>query len=253
MMKRALLPLVAGVILISSACGGSGGRGPTPLPTLKALVRGTVQFTGELTAGAEAFMAIFPPGGGSAYQFYSIPQSDIDRGFHAFEFTGLDFGTYQLGVSVSFNPDPEDPEAQAPIRLLAPTSITLTQDEPAKQYDFTIEWPAPPAPAGSISGTVTLIGDFPADKSVWIAAIDATSPGPPKAQVEVTAEDVVGGEIPYTIPNVPYGSYIVTIFTYDFATHEADYFGGYDGAVVINEVTPSATGVDFVGDTSELE
>lgn len=253
-MRRFVLPiLLLATSSLAVSCGGSGGRGPYNLPTQKGSVRGTVHFSGTLLAGAQAFMAIFPPSGGSAYNFYPIPQEDIDKGFHNYELSGLDFGTYLLGVSVSFNPNPEDPNAQAPVRVLAPTTVTLTQNQPSQQFDFTIEWPSPPElTEGTISGTVTLIGEFPTGESVWIAAIDATQAGPPKGQVEVTAEDVVEGKISYTIEKLPFGSYIVSIFTYDFATHKANYFGAYDGTVTISAENPNRTGIDFDADTSEL-
>jgi len=253
-MKRLLTLLSIAVFVTLLSCGGSGGgRGPVVLPTPStATVRGVVAFANSLPTGATAFMGIFPPGSVDYYQFYQIPEEDIASGSHSYQFTGLDFGTYSIAVVVNFGEAYGDRMEY----LYAPQDITITSDNPVVSgFDFTVEFPSAPSGTGSISGTVTFLGDFPdvsPPAGVYIGASVAIDQ-PSAYFVQITADDLIGNEVSYTLDDVAYGTYFISIFVYDPTTHKPEFFGAYDGAVTIDEASPNATGIDFDADPSLLD
>jgi hypothetical protein len=108
---------------------------------------------------------------------------------------------------------------------------------------------------GSISGTVTFSAALPAGGSYFIAA-NTVPPqqGAPPAIVELNAA-AVGGDnaFDYTLTPLANGEYSVSIFSYDLATHQATYFGEYDGTVTLSDVSSNPSGVDFSADVSIID
>jgi len=204
-----------------------------------------VSFANSAAEGAQVFVSLLPPDSAVPFENLPVPADALAQGFWAYRFEGVDFGTYRVAVAYT---------VQGPPTLLyGPGTITVSQSNPTVTgFDFSVEFPEAPVAVCSISGTVTLLGDFPTGEDVYVGAcpdIDQPATG----FVEVTADDVVDGEIAYTIADLPVGSYLVSIFTYEMATHTAQFFGSYSGTAEVTVEHPDVTGIDFDADPSLLE
>ena len=108
---------------------------------------------------------------------------------------------------------------------------------------------------GTISGVVTFSDDLP-DTGGFVAIGANTIPpqaGAPIASYDVEPADLDGNmQVAYTLEDLPNGEYTIGIFSYDFATHTAVYFGAYDGTVTISDQTKDVADIDFDADISLL-
>jgi hypothetical protein len=108
---------------------------------------------------------------------------------------------------------------------------------------------------GTISGTISFNGDLP-EVGGFVAVGANTIPpqaGAPISHMEITPEMLdENDQVQYVIENLPENEYGVAIFSYDMATHTADYFGEYPDPVNITEADPDLTGIDFNADVTLL-
>lgn len=245
-MNRYFVITMAMVLGLVASCGG--GSGTVILPGTVAtggIISGTVTFTNSPPEGASVFVAIVAPNTGVPYVDVLVPESAIEAGSYVYTFTNLDFGTY--GVAVPYLLD------GPPTMLYGPANVIVSPNDPhAMGVDFAVEFAEEQPTIGSISGTITFLGAFPAGERVYVGASDQLAEAP-ASFVEITEEDLSEGAAAYVLEDLPLGSYYVSIFTYDMATHRPTYMGSFASAVVLNEAASNATGIDFDADTSLLE
>lgn len=247
-MNRYLLGILAAMLTLVASCGGGGGN-PIRLPIdggdAVGIISGTVTFTNTPPEGATVWVAVVAPNTGIPYVDKLVPTSAVEAGSYAYTFTNIDFGTY--GVAVAFII--EGP----PTMFYGPADVTVSPNNPyATGVNFTVEFTEEQPATGSISGTVTFIGEFPAGAPVYIGASVQLAEAP-AGFIQVNADDLVGGAVAYSLPDLPLNTYYVSIFTYDMATHRPTYFGSYASTVALSEAAAHATGIDFDADTSLLE
>ncbi len=242
--------VIAGVVLYS--CGGSGGRGPAPLPKPeKGTIRGTVAITGELVESARAFIGVFLPSSVEALSFYEIPAGDLASGSHSYQFANLDFGEYRIAVVVNFG----ESFGNKMEYIYAPGTVRVTENNAiVNGYDFTAEIPPAPAGTGSISGVVTFVQGFPdltPEEGVYVGVslgLDQASVGFDK----IEPSEVSNNQASYSITDLEFGTYYVSIYVYNVATHMPRFFGFYQGTVTLSESNPDQTGINFDADITEL-
>ena len=106
---------------------------------------------------------------------------------------------------------------------------------------------------GIIRGTVTFTGTPDWSQSIYVSA-NTIPPGagapPGNYQIEQATYNAAGVE--FEMRNLVYGEYSVSIYQYNFTTHQATYFGVHDGNVTIDAANPSVNGIDFEADWSLL-
>ena len=68
----------------------------------------------------------------------------------------------------------------------------------------------------------------------------------------MTPDDLDGRTYNFSLPLLPDGTYSVSIFSYDFANHQAVYFGEYIGTVVIDETHRAVADVNFNADVTVI-
>jgi len=108
---------------------------------------------------------------------------------------------------------------------------------------------------GTIAGTVTFSDALPQTGGFVAIGANTIPPqqGAPIASYDVEPGDLAGNmEVAYTLEDLPNGEYTIGIFSYDFATHTAVYFGAFDGTVTVTDANKDHTGIDFDADISLL-
>ena len=247
-MNRYLLGVVAAILTLAASCGGGGNpiiRPPVSGPGALGTISGTVTFTNLPPEGGSVWVAVVAPNTGIPYTDVLVPASAVAAGSYAYSFTNLDFGTYGVAVAVITQ--------GPPAMYYGPADATVSPSNPyAAGVNFTVEFTEEQPATGSISGTVTFIGEFPAGAPVYIGASVQLAEAP-AGFIQVSADDLVGGAVAYSLPDLPLSTYYVSIFTYDMATHRPQYFGSYASTVALSDAAPDATGIDFDADTSLLE
>jgi hypothetical protein len=227
-------------------------------------------FTGEGPFGSVSGVALlsddftFPTGGELALLGFSpidapqnllqwiVTDADASGDQLVFNIDGIAYGTWTVGL-YGYNPQTHAVEVfgllDEPVTISA-ANPNLTNAIFGADSDGD---PGADPQLGSISGTVSFNGALPAGQFISIAA-NTIPPqqGAPISTIEVDADDIVNGELQYTLPLLPNGEYSVSIFSYDFANHQATYFGEYDGSVVIDGANQNVANIDFNADVTVI-
>jgi hypothetical protein len=103
-------------------------------------------------------------------------------------------------------------------------------------------------PYGSVAGTITLTGNWPASGSVFIGLTPGTQPTQ-LLRWPVESSAVEGGTLAYSVPDVAYGSYGLGLYSAD-AQGSIQPLGQAAGNVVIDTAHSEITGADFSADLS---
>ena len=111
----------------------------------------------------------------------------------------------------------------------------------------------PPVQNGAISGSVAFTGTADWSNLVYVSA-NTIPPvqGAPPGNVQITQGTYNAAGTPYEMTDLVYGEYSVSVYQYNFTTHQAKYFGYFDGSVTLSESVPELTGVNFDADWSLL-
>ncbi|MCC7479610.1 hypothetical protein IT575_14300 [bacterium] len=181
-----------------------------------------------------------------------VSSADVQTGNKlVFNVDGIAFGTWLVGLYV-YNPATFDFETVGAFD--SPVTITPTDDN-AQGIVFPADFDGDPGTdpeLGVISGTVTFNQDLPAGQFITISA-NTIPPqqGAPPASFDVVPADLdANKQVQFTLPLLLDGDYSVSIYSYDFATHTAIYFGEYPTTVSIAEGNRNITGIDFDADVN---
>ncbi|MDQ3023812.1 MAG: hypothetical protein M3R04_05425 [bacterium] len=224
------------------------GEGPFGSVSGIALLSDDFEFP---AAGELAFIGISPVSDPQNALQWIVDSADASSGQLAFNIDGIAYGTWLVGL-YGYNPGTHAVTVfgllDAPLTVSAATpNITGAVFGADSGGDPGVD----PALA-SISGTVTFNGGLPAGQYIAVAA-NTIPPqqGAPPSTFDVLASAVDGNTVAFTLPLLPDGTYSVSIFSYDFATHTATYFGEYDGTVVI-AAAASVADIDFNADVTVI-
>lgn len=197
------------------------------------------------------YIGISPIDNPMAQLQHLVSESELNDGKLFYNLEGISYGTYLVGL-FGYNPVTHEVTTfgafDDPVVVNSASPNVATINFPS---DFAGD-PGEDPVLGQISGTVTLSGTLPAGLFYYIAA-NTIPPqaGSPPATYEVFEGQVNGNTIDYTLSFLSDDTYSVSIFAYDIITHQATYFGEYDGTVTISG-GDSHEGIDFNADVSQL-
>ncbi|MEP0813137.1 MAG: hypothetical protein HRF49_00535 [bacterium] len=225
-MNKVIFAIATAAILAAlSACGGGGGR-ILPPPAATGSISGSFNVNGTLPEGATFQAQLYRNGTAAPVATATLTLSGTR---YDFEFTEISLGTYRVRLVGVVG--------TSQIALAETGDIVLTESSPDKSSITANAL----GTDGTLSGSVKVAGDFPADKAVYIYAFrtDITlPPGPPdnvnSFTFDITAEMIVDGWFEYDIENMSYGVYRVQLLGYDFATHEVTPYGEFADDIVID-------------------
>lgn len=181
-----------------------------------------------------------------------VSSADVQTGNKlVFNVDGIAFGTWLVGLYV-YNPVTRDFSTAGAFD----TPVTITpSDDNAQGIVFPADFDGDPGAdpeLGVISGTVTFNADLPSGQFITISA-NTIPPqqGAPPASFDVVPADLdANKQVTYTLPLLLDGDYSISIYSYDFATHTAIYFGEYPTTVSIAEGSRNVGDIDFDADVS---
>jgi len=224
-------------------------------------ISGVVDVAGDWPAdGSLVFLGFDLNGSGNpaAYYVFEGMPSDGTAGFDGskliYNMDFLPYGSYTVGL-YQYNPQTH---AFMPLGE-RDVAIEVGADDPnVTNVNFPANFAGDPGEdptLGTITGTVNFSGALPSGPKYYVAA-NTIPPqmGAPLSSLELPPEDVgAGGPFGYQLDGLPDGEYTVSVFAYNFQTHQATYFGDYDGTVIIDEQAQLVAGIDFDADVSILE
>jgi uncharacterized protein (DUF2141 family) len=223
------------------------GEGPFGSISGVALLSDDFEFPG---AGELAFIGFSPVSDPqNAYQWI-VGSGDAEGGQLVFNIDGIAYGTWLVGL-YGYNPQTH---AVTVFGLLDEPVVVGAGNPNVTGAIFGADSDGDPGAdpqLGTINGTVTFNGALPVGQSIFVAA-NTIPPqqGAPLATQEVTSLD--GRTFDYSLPLLPNGEYSVSIFSYDFANHQAVYFGEYDGSVSVTEADQTVDDADFSADVTTI-
>jgi len=182
-----------------------------------------------------------------------VSEADVNHGELIFNVDHLDFGTYNVGL-YGYNPVTH---AVSVYGAFDETVTISASDVNATNVNFPADFAGDPGTdpeLGSISGTITFTGPLPSGLFISVGA-NTIPPqmGAPIASFDVAPEDLdASQQVHYVLAGLPDDDYAVAIFSYDFATHQATYFGQYDTAITVDPGNLHHAGIDFDADVSLL-
>jgi hypothetical protein len=185
----------------------------------------------------------------NAYQWI-VDSGDVSNGELVFNVDGIAYGTWIVGL-YGYNPTTH----AVTVFGLLDNPITISASSPnATGAVFGADSGGDPGPdptLGTINGTITFNGALPAGQSIFVAA-NTIPPqqGAPISSQEVTSLD--GRTFDFSLPLLPNDNYSVSIFSYDFANHQAVYFGQYDGTVTVDDAHQTINAIDFDADVTVI-
>ena len=223
------------------------GEGPFGSISGVALLSDDFEFPG---AGELAFIGFSPVSDPqNAYQWI-VDSGDATGNQLVFNVDGLAYGTWIVGL-YGYNPQTH----AVSVFGLLDDPITINAGNPnATGAVFGADSDGDPGDdptLGTINGTVTFNGALPEGQSIFVAA-NTVPPqqGAPIASQEVTSLD--GRTFDFSLPLLPNGDYSVSIFSYDFANHQAVYFGDYSGTVTVDDAHLTVNDIDFDADVTTI-
>jgi hypothetical protein len=225
-------------------------------------------FTGEGPFGSISGVALlsddfeFPSGGNLAFLGFSpasdpqnalqwiVTSEDASNGELFFNVDHIAYGTWIVGL-YGYNPVTHE----VSIFGLLDNPLTVNENNPnLTGAVFAADSDGDPGTdpvLGTINGTVTFNGALPEGQAIFVAAntVPPQQGAPPSTQ-EVTALD--GRTFNFSLPLLPDGSYSVSIFSYDFASHQAVYFGEAEGTVTIDDAHQTVSDINFDADVTVI-
>jgi hypothetical protein len=200
------------------------------------------------------FVGLAPQSNPSAALQLLVSEEDLNEGVLHYGLESIAYGTYFVGL-YGYNPVTH---AVTPFgQFDAPVVVSAAQPN-AANVNFGSDFSGDPGvdpELGSIAGTITFNGALSDSLYVYVAA-NTIPPqqGPPPAFFDVIPATIVNNKLQFNLGFLTPGEYSVSIFSYDIATHQAVYFGEYDGSVTVTAsgAGQHATGIDFNADISLL-
>jgi hypothetical protein len=180
-----------------------------------------------------------------------VSEDDLNGGHLVFNVDHLDFGDYNVGF-YGYNPVTH----AVSVYGIYDHVVTISAgDVNATNVNFPSDFDGDPGADGdfgTINGTITFNGDLPAGQFISVGA-NTIPPqaGAPIASFDVAPEDLDGNhQVNFVLAGLPADTYSVAIFSYDFNTHQATYFGEYNGTVIVDADNLNFTGIDFDADVT---
>ncbi len=234
--------------IVSGLAGQCSFSGAAPWGT----VSGSTSIAGDWpTGGLLTFIGISPMSSPQSVLQYLVSESDVNDGRINYNMEGIAYGTYLVGF---YGYDPVSREITTygafdnPVVVSANSPNIATINFPS---DFAGD-PGEDPQLGTITGTVSLSAALPSGLFYYVAANTIPpAQGAPPAVYEVFEGQLNGTTIDYTLSFLDDDTYSVSIFAYDVVSHQATYFGEYEGTVDISG-GDSHSGIDFTADVSQL-
>jgi hypothetical protein len=206
------------------------------------------------TDGQLVFVGLAPQSNPSAALQLIVSEDELNEGVLHYGLESIAYGTYFVGL---FGYNPVTHAVTTFGQFDAPVVVSAAQPN-AANVNFGSDFAGDPGvdpELGSIAGTITFSGTLSDSLYVYVAA-NTIPPqqGPPPAVFDVIPAAIVNNQLQYHLGFLTPGDYSVSIFSYDIATHQAVYFGEYDGTVTVTASGSGqhTTGIDFNADTSLL-
>jgi hypothetical protein len=244
-----LITVTAGLML--AACNGAG---PQDAPTTGS-ISGVITIGGPFNGSLELHAGLVNNATGVVAQEHNVGRiasaatGTLTGRNIAFSFDAIPFGTYK--VAVYYQP------AATPLFIYQSAPVTLNETN-AMVANFTGQGSFTGSePWGTISGRIALTGTWPTDKIVFVGFAPEGTQN--IYQFIVQEHATVGGTGEYTthqedgtvvfnIAHITYGSYTVSLYSYDSVTHIPTLCGQRDVPVVVSAADANITHVNFPAD-----
>lgn len=236
---------------VTGQSGTASFTGPGPFGSIS----GVTSVAGDWpAAGKLVFLGFAPVSQPSAITQWLVSADQLNNGYLYYNVDGIAHGSYLVGL---YAYDPVTHQVTTAGLFDNPVPVTAGSPNVAN-INFASDFAGDPGTdpvLGSVSGTISFNGALP--QGLFIYAAANTIPpqqGAPPAVIEVKPEDIIDGELDYTLGFLPPGEYSVSIFSYNIATHQAVYFGQYSGTVNVaaSGAGQHLTGINFNADISLL-
>ncbi len=222
-------------------------------------ISGIVQVAGEYPTGKMVFVYVYrsditlppgPPDGINAKTF-DVPVSIIENNQFRYDIENISYGTYKIELN-GYNPATHEVEVYGSYA----TEVTLDFSDHnlfSKNFGAGFGVEPPPVQNGSISGSVSFSGTPNWAYPIYVSA-NTIPPvqGAPPGNIQVTEAAYNSSGTAFEMSDLVYGEYSVSVYQYNFTTHQATYFGSYSGTVTLTEENPAASGITFEADWSLL-
>ncbi|MCB1186552.1 hypothetical protein KDL29_05225 [bacterium] len=226
-------------IFLLASCGGGGTEQLTT-----GQISGQVSVVGPINGSVELFVGAFPSGSTNATQTSSAGRvsstASLSGRTITYSFTELPFGSYYIGVFADAGGSPSFYYKSGDVNCTAQNQIVSGL---SGQCSFSGD-----APWGTVSGSTSITGDWPAAGKLTFIGISPMSAPQNVLQFLVSESDVNDGRIHYDIEGISYGTYLVGFYGYDPVSHQVDTFGAFDNPVVVSASSPNVATVNFASD-----
>jgi len=227
--------------VLVSGCGGGGGGG-TSIDPNSGMISGTIAIDGPFDAATDIQLGLLlgPDFQADQYDLGRVP-SIASAGFVGqginYTFSHLFVSTYSVIVYTGDGAARHIWFQSQPVALgFSTTSVNHVDGD----INFTGA-----GPYGSIAGTVTVTGTWPATGSVFVGVTPQGAAAPLRWLVKSSA--VTGGTLPYKVPSLAYGTYSVGLYAVS-QQGTVTPLGAPVAPVVVSAATPDVTAVDFSAD-----
>jgi hypothetical protein len=239
--KRLIMGLVTAVLAAGLAACDSGPSGPVIDPN-SGQITGTIAIEGPFDATQPLNIGLL------AGTDFMVEQVDVgkvtslagaslfNRAIH-YSFTHEFVSVYRVQV---FTGDPPNRHV-----WFESQSVSLGFASTTAKVDGSFNFSGP-GPYGSLSGTVTLTGTWPASGSVFIGLTPAGNTSQ-LLRWPVDSAAASGGSLPFTVPATAYGTYSVGLYAAD-AQGTVHPLGMAPGSFTISSTVHDVTGADFSAD-----
>ncbi|MEZ5339510.1 MAG: hypothetical protein R3F46_14770 [bacterium] len=234
--------------IVSGLQGQCSFSGAAPWGT----VSGSTSIVGDWpTDGKLTFIGISPMSAPQNVLQYLVSESNVNDGRIHYDIEGIAYGTYLVGF---YGYDPVSRQVDTYGAFDSPVTVSGSSPNVAT-VNFASDFAGDPGTdpqLGTITGTVSLSAALPSGLFYYVAANTIPpAQGAPPAVYEVFEDQLSGSSIDFTLSFLDDDTYSVSIFAYDVTTHQATYFGEYDGTVTVSG-GDSHSGIDFTADVSQL-
>lgn len=222
-------------------------------------ISGVVQVAGDYPTGKMVFIYVYrtdialppgPPDGVNAKTF-DVPASLIENNQFRYDIENISYGTYKIELN-GYNPATHEVEVYGSYA----SEVLLDYGDHnlfAKNFGAGFGVEPPPVQNGSISGSVSFSGTPNWAYPIYVSA-NTIPPiqGAPPGNILITEATYNSSGTAFEMTDLVYGEYSISVYQYNFTTHQAAYFGSYSGTVTLTEENPAVSGITFEADWSLL-
>ena len=195
-----------------------------------------------------------PPDGVNSFAF-NVTADMLAGDSFDYNIENMSYGVYHIQL-VGYDPVSHEITVYGEFATAVKIDLYNTNPE-GKRFAAGFGVAPPPLENGTIRGTVAFTGNSDFTQLIYVSANTIPpAQGAPPASFQITASNYVAAGMDFELTGLPLGDYRVSLFEYNFTTHQATYFGQYDdngGVVTVDSATDVIEDIDFTADWSLLD